>query len=129
MPEKFRRCTRSVSERATSTNSTTCEPTPFQMRNLVKDEDYADAFDRLRSQLFAYLESRRDPRILGDAASFIYAPYFGVVFTPELLQWTPEQQGQELTFEERRDLLRKAYSTIGEIEFFQRMIAEQAGRL
>ena len=101
----------------------------FQMRNLAGDEDYADAFDRLRSQLFAYLESRRDPRILGDAASFIYAPYFGVVFTPELLQWTPEQQGQELTFEERRDLLRKAYSTIGEIEFFQRMIAEQAGRL
>ncbi len=101
----------------------------FQMHNLAGDEDYADVFHRLRSQLFAYLESRRDPRILGDAASFRYAPYFGVVFTPELLQWTPEQQGQELTFEERRDLLRKAYSTIGEIEFFQRMIAEQAGRL
>ena len=101
----------------------------FQMQNLAGDEAYADVFDGLRSQLFAYLESRRDPRVLGDAASFLYAPYFGVVFRPELLEWAPEQQGQEFTFEERRDLLRKAYSAIGEIEFFQRMIAGQAGRL
>ena len=101
----------------------------FQMTNLAGDEAYAEVLDGLRSQLFGYLESRGDPRILGDAAGFLYAPYFGVVFRPELLQWTPEQQGQEFTFEERRDLLRKAYSTIGEIEFFQRMIAGQAGRL
>jgi len=101
----------------------------FQMTNLAGDQAYAEVLDGLRSQLFGYLESRRDPRILGDAASFLYAPYFGVVFRPELLQWTPEQQGQEFTFEERRDLLRRAYSTIGEIEFFQRMIAGQAGRL
>ena len=101
----------------------------FQMQNLAGDEAYADVFDSLRSQLFAYLESRGDPRVLGDAASFLYAPYFGVVFRPELLQWAPEQQGQEFTFEERRDLLRKAYSAIGEIEFYQRMIAGQAGRL
>ena len=101
----------------------------FQMTNLAGDEAYAEVLDGLRSQLFGYLESRGDPRILGDAASFLYAPYFGVVFRPELLQWTPEQQGQEFTFEERRDLLRKAYSAIGEVEFFQRMIAGQAGRL
>ena len=101
----------------------------FQMRNLAGDEQHAETLDRLSSQLFAYLESRQDPRMLGDAASLVYAPYFGVVFTPELLQWSPEQQGQDLTFDERRDLLRKAYSSIGEIEFFQRMIAEQAGRL
>ena len=101
----------------------------YQMRNLAGDEAYADVFGGLRSQLFGYLESRADPRMLGHAASFLYAPYFGVVFRPELLQWTPEQQGQEFTFEERRDLLRKAYSAIGEIEFYQRMIAGQAGRL
>lgn len=101
----------------------------YQMRNLAGDEAYAEVFDGLRSQLFSYLELRGDPRVLGHAASFLYAPYFGVVFRPELLQWAPEQQGQEFTFEERRDLLRKAYSTIGEIEFFQRMIAGQAGRL
>ena len=101
----------------------------FQMNNLAGDEAYAEVFEGLRSQLFAYLETRGDPRVLGDAASFLYAPYFGVVFRPELLQWTPEQQGQEFTFEERRDLLRKAYSSIGEIEFYQRMIAGQAGRL
>ena len=101
----------------------------FQMRNLAGDGQHAETLDRLSSQLFAYLESRQDPRMLGDAASLVYAPYFGVVFTPELLQWSPEQQGQELTFDERRDLLRKAYSAIGEIEFFQRMIAGQAGRL
>ena len=101
----------------------------FQMRNLAGDEQHAETLDRLSSQLFAYLESRQDPRMLGDAASLVYAPYFGVVFTPALLQWSPEQQGQELTFDERRDLLRKAYSAIGEIEFFQRMIAGQAGRL
>ena len=101
----------------------------FQMNNLAGDEAYAEVFDGLRSQLFAYLEARGDPRVLGDAASFLYAPYFGVVFRPELLQWTPEQQGQAFTFEERRDLLRKAYSAIGEIEFYQRMIAGQAGRL
>lgn len=101
----------------------------FQMHNLAGDEAYAEVFDGLRSQLFAYLESRRDPRVLGDAASLLYAPYFGVVFAPGLLQWAPEQQGQTLSFDERRDLLRKAYSNIGEIEFFQRMIAGQAGRL
>lgn len=101
----------------------------FQMHNLAGDEAYAEVFDGLRSQLFAYLESRRDPRVLGDAANLLYAPYFGVVFAPGLLQWAPEQQGQTLSFDERRDLLRKAYSNIGEIEFFQRMIAGQAGRL
>lgn len=101
----------------------------FQMNNLAGDEAYAEVFDGLRSQLFGYLESRGDPRVLGAAANFLYAPYFGVVFRPELLQWTPEQQGQAFTFEERRDLLRKAYSSIGEIEFYQRMIAGQAGRL
>ena len=101
----------------------------FQMNNLVGDEAYAEVFEGLRSQLFTYLEARGDPRILGNAGRFLYAPYFGVVFRPELLQWAPEQQGQELTFEERRDLLRKAYSMIGEIEFYQRMIAGQAGRL
>lgn len=101
----------------------------FQINNLVGDEAYTVVFERLHTQLFDYLESRRDPRVMGDAASFLYAPYFGVVFRPELLQWTPEQQGQEFTFEERRDLLRKAYSAIGEIEFYQRMIAGQAGRL
>lgn len=101
----------------------------FQINNLAGDEAYADVFKRLRAQLVDYLESRRDPRVTGDAASFLYAPYFGVVFRPELLRWAPEQQGQEFTFEERRDLLRKAYSAIGEIEFYQRMIAGQAGRL
>ena len=101
----------------------------FQMHDLARDESYAPVVERLKSQLFAYLESRGDPRILGDPASFRYAPYFGVVFQEGLLQWTPEQQGRELSFDERRELLRRAYSMLDEDEFFQEMIERQEGRL
>ena len=79
--------------------------------------------------MFDYLESRQDPRMLGRAEEFRYAPYFGVVFGDGLLQWTPEQQGQDMSFDERRELLRRAYTTIGEEAFFRRMISGQNGRL
>ena len=101
----------------------------FQMHNLAGDDAYAAVLERLRRQLFAYLESRQDPRMHGDSEKFRYAPYFGVAFEEGLLQWTPEQQGQELSFDERRELLRKAYSMLDEDEFFREMIRRQAGRL
>ena len=101
----------------------------WQMRNLVADGSHAELLDSLGERLFSYLESRRDPRMLGRAEEFLYAPYFGVVFGEGLLQWTPEQQGQEMSFDERRELLRRAYETIGEEEFFRRMISAQEGRL
>lgn len=101
----------------------------WQMRNLAADGSHAELLDRLGERLFSYLESRQDPRMLGRAEEFRYAPYFGVVFGDGLLRWTPEQQGQEMSFDERRELLRRAYETIGEEAFFRRMISEQDGGL
>lgn len=101
----------------------------WQMRNLAADGSHAELLDSLGDRLFSYLESRQDPRMLGRAEEFRYAPYFGVVFGDGLLRWTPEQQGQEMSFDERRELMRRAYETIGEEEFFRRMISEQGGRL
>lgn len=101
----------------------------WQMRNLAEDGAYAELLESLGDRLFGYLESRQDPRMLGRAEEFRYAPYFGVVFGDGLLRWTPEQQGQEMSFDERRELLRRAYETIGEEAFFRRMISEQDGRL
>lgn len=101
----------------------------WQMRNLAEDGAYAELLESLGDRLFGYLESRQDPRMLGRAEEFLYAPYFGVVFGDGLLRWTPEQQGQEMSFDERRELLRRAFTMIGEEAFFRRMISEQDGRL
>ncbi len=101
----------------------------WQMRNLATDQSHAELLEHLGERLFDYLESRRDPRMFGGADGFRYAPYFGVVFQNGLLQWTPEQQGQELTFDELRELLREAYTMMDEEEFYRRMISEQEGRL
>ncbi|MXY89972.1 MAG: hypothetical protein F4Y89_05455 [Gammaproteobacteria bacterium] len=99
------------------------------MRNLAEDGAYAELLESLGDRLFGYLESRQDPRMLGRAEEFLFAPYFGVVFGDGLLRWTPEQQGQEMSFDERRELLRRAFTMIGEEAFFRRMISEQDGRL
>ena len=101
----------------------------YQLTNLADVEAHADVLQRLKTDLFAYLESRRDPRVAGDAESLLYAPYFGLLFEDGLLQWSPEQQGQELSFDERRELLRKAYSMKGEDAFFAEMIRRQQGTL
>lgn len=101
----------------------------WQMRNLAAEGSHAELLDRLGDRLFSYLESRQDPRMLDRAEEFRYAPYFGVVFGDGLLRWTPEQQGQEMSFDERRELLRRAYEMIGEEAFYRRMISEQDGGL
>ncbi len=102
---------------------------PLQMRNLAGQAAYASVLNRLRARLFGYLESRGDPRILGNPEAFRYAPYFGVAFQEGLLRWTPEQQGQGLSFDERRELLRRAYAMLDEDQFFRRMIRAQDGAL
>ena len=61
--------------------------------------------------------------------AFVHNPYFGVAFQKGLLQWTPEQQGQDLSLEERREILRKAFSNMNEEEFFEEMIKMQKGKL
>ena len=100
-----------------------------QVGRVMETLDRRGLRDRLGEQLFSYLESRRDPRMLGRAEEFRYAPYFGVVFGDGLLRWTPDQQGREMSFDERRELMRRAYEAIGEEAFFRRMISEQDGRL
>jgi len=102
---------------------------PFQMKNLAENTEHAERLEILKSDLFAYLKERGDPRMFDNGDVFHYNPYFGVAFQEGLLKWTPEQQGQDLSFEERRELLQKAYSMNGEEEFFEEMIKRQKGKL
>ena len=102
---------------------------PYQMRNLAADGRFAPLLTELKAQLFGYLRSRGDPRMAGNSDAFRYAPYFGVVFQQGLLQWTPEQQGQDLDFAERRELLRQAFANLGEEAFFAEMLRRQDGKL
>lgn len=44
-------------------------------------------------------------------------------------RWTPEQQGAELSFYERRELMRIMYSKKDENDFFEEMIKRQKGKL
>jgi uncharacterized sulfatase len=101
----------------------------FQLSNLAYDPDYAKVFTSLQLMLVDYLTERKDPRLTGDSDAFLYNPYFGIAFQEGLLKWTPEQQGQDLSFEERRKLLQKAYGMMGEIDFFKEMIKRQKGKL
>ena len=99
------------------------------MINLVGDANYAETLESLKLDLFDYLKERKDPRMLGNGEALRYNPYFGVAFQEGLLKWTPEQQGQDLSFDERRELLQKAYSMNDEAEFFDEMIKRQKGKL
>ena len=103
----------------------------YQMRNLASDTANADLMDELRQRLLAYLRDRGDARILGDADADAYrfAPYFGLAFQEGFLKWTPTQQGQTLSFDERRELLKRAFSMLDEEDFFEEMIRRQEGRL
>lgn len=101
----------------------------FQMNNLIGDAAYSEVSENLKNDLHTYLKKRRDPRILGEENPFLYNPYFGYVFTEGLLKWTPVQQGQKLTFEERRELLKKAFSRVSEEAWCEEMIKRQNGKL
>jgi len=101
----------------------------FQMHNLAYDPAYADVLKSLKNELLTYLKERKDPRMFNNSDVFRYTPYFGILFQTGLLKWTPEQQGQNLSFEERRELLQKAYSMIDKDDFFKEMVRRQKGKL
>ncbi|MFT5166291.1 MAG: hypothetical protein ACI8P3_001522 [Saprospiraceae bacterium] len=102
---------------------------PFQMKNLANDKKYAEVHESLKSDLFSYLKKRKDPRMSGDPDVFRYNPYFGYVFTKGFIKWSNDQQGQNLSFEERRAILEKTFSAIGEEAYFNEVLKRQKGKL
>jgi uncharacterized sulfatase len=101
----------------------------FQLYNLAYNPEYSNVFESLKSSLFTYLKERKDPRMFNKSDIFTYTPYFGFIFQNGLIKWEPDQKGQDLTSEERRELLRKAYSMEGEDESFEVMINRQKSKL
>lgn len=101
----------------------------FQLNNLAYKEEFRELFENLKLELLDYLISRKDPRLSDKEGAFVYNPYFGFAFQNGLLKWTPEEQGQNLTFEERRQILKKAYEMMNETVFFNEMIRRQNGKL
>lgn len=101
----------------------------FQLNNLIQDPNYQKVFEELRNQLHTYLISRKDPRLMAEPQPFLYNPYFGFLFSKGLIKWAPDQQGQDLSFTERRNLLKKAFLMVNEEDWYKEMIKKQNGKL
>lgn len=52
---------------------------PHQMVNLAGTREHRDVQDQLHNQLFGYLESTRDPRVVGGKIDWDYYPYYGAI--------------------------------------------------
>ena len=52
---------------------------PHQMVNLAGAREHRDVQDQLHNQLFSYLESTRDPRVVGGKIDWDYYPYYGAI--------------------------------------------------
>lgn len=94
---------------------------PYQMHNLIEDKAYTQIAEALRENLFGYLRTREDPRMLGNQDVFTYTPYFGHLFELGILDWAQDRDGRRFSEEEIVELLDEAYSLKGESEAFRRI--------
>lgn len=56
---------------------------PFQLRNVVNDEAYADSLLILRKRLATWRENTHDPRLKTDGEAIEQYPYFGPSSNPQ----------------------------------------------
>ena len=102
---------------------------PFQLNNLAKAPKHKATFNDLKTELMDYLQERKDPRVVKGGYDYRYTPYFGIIHQQGLLPWAQREKWYSFSAEEKRSLLRQAYSKIGEEALFKEMLKQQQGKL
>jgi uncharacterized sulfatase len=84
---------------------------PNSLNNLVKSNNHQIIMESLKKELFEYLESRDDPRVLGNSDIWEYSPAF-ILWNGEKgsgVNYSPFAQGQNIPKERMKKMLIEYY--------------------